>query len=118
MVIGSRAREESPADAWSDLDIAFATSTPFDYISNDDDEWVSELGDSILTFSEQAPMGNLVEKRVLFHGGYDVDFVPLPVDVLRQGLPPQASGIIHRGWKVVLDKDKLKPLIQSADVAH
>ncbi len=43
MVIGSRARKETPADEWSDLDIVFAADDPALYI--DYSEWLGEIGD-------------------------------------------------------------------------
>lgn len=113
MIVGSRAREDSPADEWSDLDLAFATSNPAEYISGDD--WLSELDEYILTFLEHTSDGSLVERRVLFEGGFDVDFVPIPLEVLRHGLPSEAIGTIRRGWKVIVDKDSLKPLVESAE---
>jgi aminoglycoside 6-adenylyltransferase len=113
MVIGSRARENCPADEWSDLDLVFVTSNPTEYISNDD--WLSELGEPVLTFIEHTHDGN-VERRVLFEGGYDVDFVPIPLEAIEKGLPPEASNVLRRGWKIVVDKDNLRPLIDRVDV--
>ncbi len=112
MVIGSRAREDHPADEWSDLDLVFVTSNPHEYISSQD--WLPELGEYILTFLEHTPDGSSMERRVLFEGGLDVDFVPVPLEIIRNGLPPEANGIISRGYKVLLDKDGLESVIASS----
>jgi aminoglycoside 6-adenylyltransferase len=112
MVIGSRAREDHPADEWSDLDLVFVTSQPSEYISSQD--WLTDLGEYILTFLEPTPIGTLVERRVLFEGGFDVDFVPLPLNIFQHGLPPEVTGVFCRGYQVVLDKDGLETLIASS----
>ena len=112
MVIGSRAREDHPADEWSDLDLVFVTSNPREYISSQD--WLTELGEYILTFLEHTPDGSSMERRVLFEGGFDVDFVPVPLDMIRNGLPPEANSIISRGYKILLDKDGLESMIASS----
>jgi aminoglycoside 6-adenylyltransferase len=52
-ILGSRARKETPADEWSDLDLPIITSDPDRYIS--DTEWLNDLGKYYLTFLKQVP---------------------------------------------------------------
>ncbi len=106
VVIGSRARTVNPADEWADLDILFITSEPGRYIAAAD--WLANMGDYWLTFVETTPDGEQ-ERRVLFEGGLDVDFVPLPVERMAQLEESIRAGEvpdpIRRGARVLLDKD-------------
>lgn len=130
IVIGSRARVQRPADEWSDLDIVFFTANPEYYLSKTD--WLESIGNPLLTFVQNTPTGGQRERRVLFDTGLDVDFTIVSnaeakslVRFLRlhnrfpqllQLLPKAKSretvqeikdfsGIIHRGMRVLIDKD-------------
>ena len=105
MMIGSRARTERPADPYSDLDLIMVTTRPDVYISTVD--WLSDLGTHHITFLEGTAVGSLVERRVLFDGGLDMDFVPIPLQTVRAGWPPEIAGVLARGYKVLVDKDNL-----------
>jgi aminoglycoside 6-adenylyltransferase len=65
----------------------------------------------MLTFIEQTSTGNQLERRVLYTGGLDVDFSILPRDVFRQlterGFPVEVEDILRRGFRVLVDKDKM-----------
>ena len=106
-VVGSRARLDHPADASSDLDIAILAANPRLYL--EDAGWVERIGKSWLTFTEPTGSGPFWERRVLFEGGYDVDFAFLPVGFLREVLakefPPDLAGIVQRGVRLLFDKD-------------
>jgi aminoglycoside 6-adenylyltransferase len=111
LVLGSRARRDHPADAWSDLDILMVARDIHPYIYGA--EWINHVGKHWLTFIEESGDGRTMERRALFDGGLDVDFAMLPVEFL-QGLAkngPDAgiADIFHRGVRLLLDKDNVLP---------
>ncbi len=113
MVVGSRARTDHPADAFSDLDLVVVTTDPDRYLSQTD--WLESLGTPWLTFLERQAVGEGLERRVLFEGALDVDFVPLANEAVRrmvlEGWPPEVAAVFRRGFRLVLDKDDLLNLI-------
>ncbi len=118
IVLGSRARANLPADEWSDMDIWMIVTDPALFINSTD--WLSAFGKVRLTFLEPT-LGGETERRVLFDGGMDVDFVPTPVEaiqhILDAGVPDGEADIIRRGVRVLVDKDGLaKRLIQQIPV--
>jgi aminoglycoside 6-adenylyltransferase len=109
IIIGSRARDDHPADEWSDLDVLIFANDPDPYWKTSD--WLQNIGNLWLTFVEPTPDGRGFERRVLFEGGLDVDFAPNTVaelqGMLDQGFPPDVADIVHRGVRIILDKDGL-----------
>ncbi len=110
MIVGSRARStDHPADAFSDLDLVVVSTDPDRYLSETD--WLEPLGTPWLTFLEKQAVGEGLERRVLFEGALDVDFVPLPIEAVSrmalEGWPPEVAAVLRRGFKLVLDKDDL-----------
>jgi aminoglycoside 6-adenylyltransferase len=105
VIIGSRARIERPADEWSDLDLIFMTTNPVFYLTTTD--WLDQIGPYWLTFLERTATGEEHERRVLFEGALDVDFVPVPAEVFSSGVLADVRDIVRRGVRVVLDKDGL-----------
>jgi len=107
IVQGSRAREDMPADAWSDLDVSIITTAPEFYISNE--TWLSQLGGYWLTFTENTALGGDKERRVLFEDGLDVDFAVIPYEFVRHimmnGIPEDVKYSLVRGFRILLDKD-------------
>src|SRR5258708_1725501 len=77
VVLGSRARSDTPADAYSDLDLLLLVADPARYL--DSANWLAALGVPRLTFVEETAVGGGRERRVLFDGGLDVDFSVFPV---------------------------------------
>ncbi len=77
VVVGSRARLDHFADEWSDLDVAFTTTSPASYLATTD--WLSEIGDVWIAYSD--PQG--VTRHVLFAGGLDAGIAPLPHAAIR-----------------------------------
>jgi aminoglycoside 6-adenylyltransferase len=118
VVIGSRARVDHPADEWSDLDVIILANDPEQYWSTVD--WLNNVGTPWLTFVEPTPDGAGFERRVLFEGGLDVDFVPDPVAAFRQvldtELPPDLVDMIRRGIRVLLDKDNLSERLAAVEI--
>jgi aminoglycoside 6-adenylyltransferase len=113
MIVGSRARTDHPADAFSDLDLVVVTTDPDRYLSETD--WLEPLGTYWLTFLERKAVGEGLERRVLFEGALDVDFVPLANEAIRrmalEGLPPELAAVLRRGFNLALDKDDLLSLL-------
>jgi len=108
IVIGSRAREDHPADEWADLDILVLSRDTSRYVS--DPGWVAAIGDAWISFIEATAAGQGSERRVLFAGGVDVDFAFFTVDEIETLFrsDPQAAGTaLGRGFRVLLDKDGL-----------
>jgi aminoglycoside 6-adenylyltransferase len=109
VIIGSRARTDHPADEWSDLDLLIVADDPRRLLERD--EWLRTIGAPRITFLEPTPGDGGFERRVLFAGGLDVDFAPVSTDDVRlwigNSLPPMAADILHRGVKVLVDKDGL-----------
>ncbi|MBN1967232.1 MAG: aminoglycoside 6-adenylyltransferase [Anaerolineae bacterium] len=107
LVIGSRARSDHPADAWSDLDVLLLARDPAPLW--EDAGWVQAIGRPWLTFLEPTPDGRGFERRVLFEGGLDVDFVPQHVAgldaMLAHGIPPDVADMLRRGVRFLVDKD-------------
>ncbi len=107
LVIGSRARTDHPADEWSDLDVIILANDPEPYWAAAD--WLPHIGVPWLTFIEPLHDGRGFERRVLFEGGLDVDFVPSPVEVFRRmldtGLLPDVADLLHRGVRFLVDKE-------------
>lgn len=119
VVIGSRARLDHPADEWSDLDVLIFASDPEPYWATSN--WLHHVGNPWLTFVEPTPDGSGFERRVLFEGGLDVDFVSGPVTdlqaMLDQGFPPDIADMIHRGVRFLVDKDGFSERLQGIKIA-
>lgn len=110
-IVGSRARTNVPADMWSDLDVVLFADDPARLL--DDREWLSHLGEPEITFREPTAVGIWEERRVLFADGCDADFSVLPerlIDELERAgndslLYQQASNVVARGYRLLVDKD-------------
>lgn len=115
IVIGSQARGISPADEWSDLDLLVITHRPEDLFQETD--WLDSLGPVWLTFLEKTATGRGKERRVLFEGGLDVDFIPLSPEEAHEFLlntpPSEITDILRRGYRILLDKDCYAEQLQS-----
>ncbi len=102
VLVGSRARTDVPADAWSDHD--------FVVVVDDDEPFIAEgaraagVGPVALSFVEAAAAGALRERRILFADGADADFAFIPVDRLAGVLArPDVAAVFARGFRVLLD---------------
>ena len=113
IVVGSRARTDTPADRWSDLDIILIVDDPAPYAESA--AWVSEFGTPALTFLEETLLGQR-ERRVLYEGGEDVDFPLFPVSALeRLEQSENAAALLARGYRMLADEIGLGERLQ--DVA-
>jgi aminoglycoside 6-adenylyltransferase len=104
--VGSGARQDHPADEWSDLDLVLVADDPQDWLAST--RWLAEFGEVWFSFLERDPAGTPIERRVLFASGQDVDFIILPVASARQGFAGTfIPEIAARGLRVLLDKADL-----------
>ena len=118
LLIGSQARHVQPADEWSDYDLVVVTTQPDSLL--EDATWLAALGTPLLTVIEKAAAADLMERRVLFDDGLDVDFIPVPVErfqaLLAEGTASEVWGILGRGFRLLLDKDGWAPLLRGYSV--
>ena len=106
IIVGSRARTETPADKWSDLDLVIAADNPQKYLCTT--EWLKNIGEYWITFIEDTAVGEGKERRVLFDNGLDVDFSIFSVEGFKQiSAAPEVQEVLSRGMKIILDKDNL-----------
>jgi aminoglycoside 6-adenylyltransferase len=104
LAVGSRAREDHPADEWSDWDLIVVMQDPDRCLSTGD--WLEPIGLIWFTFVERTASGQGNERRVLFEGGMDVDFIPVAADAFAQAVQkPPLVHILRGGVRVLLDKD-------------
>jgi aminoglycoside 6-adenylyltransferase len=100
VVAGSRARADTPADRWSDLDVFLVVDDVEPYLS--DGDWVAEFGSPVLTFLEPTAVGNERERRVLYETGEDVDLPLVPLSALER--IDVAGPLLARGFRVLVDE--------------
>jgi aminoglycoside 6-adenylyltransferase len=103
LVVGSRARADTPADRWSDTDLVLVVDDPGPYLASS--EWLGAFGQPLLTFVEPTAVGPFAERRVLFETGLEVDFALVPVAAARQmAEDPEGRAVLRRGFRVLVDK--------------
>jgi len=110
VVVGSQAREDAPADRWSDLDVVLFVDDPQGLA--DDASWVEEFGTPVLSFLEPTAFGDRVERRVLYDTGEEVDFPLLEVsasEVLAS--MPEGKALVARGFRVLHDEIGLPAIL-------
>jgi aminoglycoside 6-adenylyltransferase len=106
IVIGSRARTEQPGDAWSDVDLIISAYNPQPYL--DYSEWLKSIGSVWVSHIEPTLAPGVSERRVLFEGGFDFDLIFVQDNQLNRLLQNQeVAGIIRRGIRILVDKDRL-----------
>lgn len=107
VLMGSRARADVPADAWSDTDVLVVTTDPAALLDNGD--WVTDaFGAAVLSYTEPTPLAGLRERRVLLPDGSDFDVIPAPVEMAAMLLADgPALAVLASGHRVLLDKDGL-----------
>jgi aminoglycoside 6-adenylyltransferase len=105
-IVGSRARADHPADAWSDMDIILFANGVEAYQNST--EWIAALAPVWITLYSRTVAGD-PERLVLFEGGFQVDFVFHDAAILagmRQMVESNSfPDIIRRGIRVLIDKD-------------
>jgi aminoglycoside 6-adenylyltransferase len=81
LLVGSHARNDHPADEFSDIDVVLTVDDPESFLLSSD--WLRELGDVIADVVEPTVIGGMSERRVLFASGQDVDFSVVPTEMMR-----------------------------------
>ena len=112
VVVGSRAREDVPADGWSDLDALVFSDDPGLLAGTTD--WIEEFGTPVLTFAFVEPtlLAGVVERCVLYETGEDVDFPLIPAASWRE-LAAAAPITLGRGYRVLYDELGVEPELAS-----
>jgi aminoglycoside 6-adenylyltransferase len=109
VILGSWARNDMPADRMPDLDLLVVFSDPSVFLS--ETSWLLTFGEPCLTFVEPTATGNFKERRVAFRDGKDIDFSLVPVEAIqqmvRQQLPAEIADVFRRGFRILVDKDRL-----------
>ena len=109
LLLGSQARADDPADAFSDVDVVLVSRDHSRYL--DDAGWLAEIGTPILTFREATATGGELERRVLFSSSLDVDFSVIGLATASgwtaDCLPGDVLPVLRRGMRIILDKDGL-----------
>lgn len=107
VLVGSRARQDHPADAYSDLDVILFTSDVAGLAARRD--WLEAFGEVWAAWMEESGAGDS-EWLVVYAGGIKADFMLAPVDSgenaslgeLLARLPYQ--DVLARGVRVLFDK--------------
>jgi aminoglycoside 6-adenylyltransferase len=100
-LVGSGARTQLPADPWSDIDLILVAAGPESFL--DSAEWLAEIGEPWVSTVERGPDGAIVERRVLYRSGVDVDFLLLGADQLDRLRQEPLCAITARGFRPLLD---------------
>lgn len=104
-LIGSSVATDRPNDEYSDIDLVLATDSPDAFY--DDEGWATAIGGIWVSFAESVPEARHRERRVLFEGGIDVDFIIVD----RRDLESQpeslfiAREICTKDMRVLVDKE-------------
>ncbi len=102
ILIGSQARQDHPADAFSDTDLILIVNDTGRFIHTD--AWLREIGEAHISFTEPTIDGQQ-ERRVLFDGAQDVDFVIMEEAAALRALESgEAANILGRGYRVLVAK--------------
>jgi aminoglycoside 6-adenylyltransferase len=110
VLVGSHARRDLPADRWSDIDLLLFVDDPDRYAG--DAGWLEEFGTPVLMCLEPTPVGDAVERRVVYEDGVDVDFPLLRMDAIEAlARVPGAGALFARGFRVLHDEVGLAPLL-------
>jgi aminoglycoside 6-adenylyltransferase len=111
LLVGSTARTETPADEWSDVDLALFVDDPAPYLGGS--EWLAPFGATLLTFVEQTAVGGSRERRVLFADGLEADFaIFAAADLEHLAADSGALETLRRGYRVLHDEIGAEPLLQ------
>lgn len=107
LAVGSRTRTDRPADEYSDLDLTLFADDPDSLIDSED--WLHEIGPTMLSFVEQTAVGGWRERRAVFQPMLDVDFSVVPTALLDLdfAVPGPVTNLIRpvidRGFRIVYD---------------
>jgi aminoglycoside 6-adenylyltransferase len=104
IVVGSRARDDHPADEWSDLDLMLFVTNPQVFAAHSD--WLGEIGQVWIALYNVTGRGD-PEWLALFEGGLKVDFVLLTATGSLQELIDHSPYyfVLRRGLRVLFDNE-------------
>jgi aminoglycoside 6-adenylyltransferase len=107
LLVGSQARASSPADPFSDIDLAVFARDPGKLLRRE--EWVAQLAPFWTSHVEANALESGEERRVLFQDGQDVDFAVFPTRSLTSLVAdPRGSQVLRRGFRVLVNKDSVE----------
>ena len=110
VVLGSQARENLPADEWSDLDVDVVVDDSAR--AAEDVGWLRDLGPPLVTFVEQTPLGH--RRRVLYETGEELDLTFLPLAVVdRLESSSDYATLLARGFRVLTDEIGLEERLRA-----
>ncbi len=110
VAIGSSVRDYSKADEFSDIDLIIATTELDSFLYRD--ELLSQLGNIKISFIEHT-LGGGLERRVLFDGSLDADFIVFTPDQLISAVQGGvANEVMNRGYLVMYDDMNITPLLK------
>ncbi len=116
IAIGSQCRKQSPADEYSDLDLIIACDSPEALLYRD--EWLTGLGGVLYSFVENT-LFDQKERRVLFEGLLDVDFIVIETGLLSCALDAgQLDRILCRGYDLLYDAAGLRDKFARIKIAE
>jgi aminoglycoside 6-adenylyltransferase len=111
-LIGSRSRNDGIADEHSDVDLLIVCDDVERFHARGD--WMSAIGETWAQFSEAVPDLGHWERRAVFAGGLDADFVLVDSKTLLEN--PEslaiARSICGGGMRILLDKRGLEPALE------
>lgn len=110
IAIGSQCRTAQGADEYSDLDLVVVCGTPEGLLY--EDGWLERLGQVEYSFVEDTIAGQR-ERRVLFAGSLDVDFIIMPPEAFGRAAEEGAlNGLMGRGYALLYDGRGWSPLLE------
>lgn len=113
LLVGSQARAETPADPFSDIDLALFVRDAPALLA--DERWIGRLGPYWTSHVEATPVGSVHERRVLFSDGQDVDVAVFPHDELTALFHDAAAmTVLRRGFRTLVDKDAAMQVVPTA----
>lgn len=107
-IIGSQAREDHPADDFSDLDVVLIVEDPEAFLYTD--QWLKQIGNFHISFVEDTA-GGAKERRMLFDDALDVDFLVLSKESFDNAVQNGEIDILKRGYRFLIDKMNLQNLL-------
>jgi aminoglycoside 6-adenylyltransferase len=108
--VGSRTRQDHPADEWADADLMLYLTAVDTYMQRTD--WLERIAPVWMSISSRTAGGD-PELLVMFEGGYNIDFVFCSIQALEWlHNHAQLDPLFQRGARVLLDRDGLAPHIE------
>lgn len=109
LLVGSRARVDPPADAYSDIDLIFIGEDFTPYTQSP--TWIHHFG-AVWVYLFEPTGGGDPEYLVVYEGGRKIDVVFWPIDVLTAPLDDGKRSVLERGFRVLFDKTGLAKNLQ------